>query len=672
MERLLCFLLWIPCMTLAQSTLSWDEFMQQLAEEAVDESHQQEWEAQMEALSDLHDHPIDLNRATREQLQQLPFLSETAIDALLDYLSMHGPMRTLGELLLVGRLSPQEGEWLRLFVKVDPMVTQPRDTLHSWWGRSRHEVITRVDVPFYQRAGWPWARGIGHRLRYTWQQGRHLDVGVRLEKDAGEQMFTRDIPFYDSYGGHVQLKDLGVVRQVIVGDFKASFGEGLVLNNGLQFGKSTMSLWRTSNDVRPHRSADEVNFLRGVAGTAQLGTDWRVTALYSIRFLDATVNKDNSVSSINTTGLHRTESELAHKGSLQSQTTALHVAWNRKTWTAGVTGLFQYYNHHFVQNATLYRQIYPIGYLFGAASANYGYRSARLSVKGETARSFDKRGGGWATLNTAAWRFSPQTQLTLIQRFYSKDYFSPHASAYGENGRVQNESGVAVLLDAARVGPFALRALFDYFYSPWPRYTMTRASSGWEGMAQLSWQPRRGRQLMVRYHVKSKERSDLRHFSHQLRATYDHRLSALWDVRLSAFLSRYRQPAQAGVEASSSTGYAAMPQVSYHSRDERLRWALAAILFRTDNYDSRLYLYEPSLAQSYGMQQLYGHGQRFVTALQLRFPHGSGHRSHALSCMAQIKAGVTHYTDRSEISSGPLLISSPWKADLQVLFKMTF
>ena len=646
--------------------------MQQLAEETVDEGNQQEWEAQMEALSDLHDHPIDLNRATREQLQQLPFLSETAIDALLDYLTLNGSMRTLGELRLVGHLSVQEREWLRLFVKVDPVEASPRDTSHSWWGRSRHEALTRVDIPFYQRAGWPWARGIGHRLRYSWQQGRHVDVGIRLEKDAGEQMFTRDIPFYDSYGGHVQLKDLGVVRQIIVGDFKASFAEGLVLNNGLQFGKTTMSLWRTSNDVRPQRSADEVNFLRGVAGTLQFGRDWRITALYSIRSLDATVNTDNSVSSINTTGLHRTAGELARRGTLQSQTTALHAGWNRKAWTAGVTGLFQYYNHQFVQNATLYRQIYPVGYLFGAASANYGYRSSRLSVKGETARSFDRRGGGWATLNTAAWRFSPQTQLTLIQRFYSKDYFSPRASAYGENGRVQNESGVAVQLDAGQVGPFALRALFDYFYSPWPRYTMTRASSGWEGMTQLTWQPRRGRQLVVRYRVKSKERSDLRYYSHQLRATYYHRLSALWDAQLAAFLNRYYRPAQGEAEASSSTGYAAMPQVSYHSRDERFRWALAAILFRTDNYDSRLYIYEPSLAQSYGMQQLYGHGQRFVTTLQLSFPRRSRPSSHALRCTAQIKAGVTHYTDRSEISSGPLLISSSWKADLQVLFKLKF
>ena len=648
--------------------------MQQMAEEGIDEADEQEWEAQMGLLSELHERPLDLNQATREQLLQFPFMSVAAVEGILEYIALNGPMRSLGELRLVNHLSLREQEWLRFFVTVSPLETpQSTDTTHRWWGRSRHELVTRVDIPCYNREGWSWSRGIAHNLRYTWQQGRHLDVGLRLEKDAGEQLFTREAPFWDSYGGHVTLKEIGPVRQIIVGDFKAGFGEGLVLNNGFRFGKTSMSLWRTTNGLRPHRTTDEVNFLRGVAGTLAFGREWSLTALYSIRSLDATVNKDNSVSSINTSGLHRTDSERARKGTLGSQTTALHLAKtfhlrstsvSPSSLSVGATGMFQYYDHQFRQSAALYRQIYPIGYLFGAVSANYGFQSSHLMVNGETARSFDQRGGGWATLNKAAWRFSPQTQLAVIQRFYSKDYYSPHASAFSENSRVQNESGVAVQFDAERLGPFALRAFFDYFYSPWPRYTMSRYSSGWEGLLQTSWQPRKGRQLVLRYRVKSKEQSDRRHYSHQLRASYYHRLSSLWDAQLSAFLHRYHQPAQGEASSGSSTGFAVMPQVSCHTRDERLRWSLTAVWFHTDGYDSRLYLYEPSLFQTFGMQQLYGHGQRLATTL--RYSTANGRWS------AQIKAGVTHYTDRDEISSGPLLISSCWKTDLQMSLKMNF
>lgn len=648
----------------AQETVSWEEFMQEMADEyAYDES--MGWLEQMELLNELHEHPFNINTAASNDLLRLPFLSEQAVNDIVDYIALHGAMRTLGELRLIRRLDYREREWLKFFVFAAPIPSTP--STNGWKG-TQQELSTRVDIPCYQREGWPWAQGIAHQLRYTWQQGRKLDVGLRLEKDDGEELFTRQAPFWDSYGGHAMLKNVGVLKQLLVGDFKVGFGEGLVINNGLQFGKTSTSLWHTLGGIRPHRSSDEVHYMRGVSGTLAFGKQWEVTAFYSIRSLDATVNKDNSVSSINTTGLHRTDSERKHRHTLLSQTTTLHAQWKHKGWHAGMTGMFQYYDHQFRQNSVLYRQIYPEGYLFGAVSADYGYQRNRLLLRGETARSFDSRGGGWATLNKAAWRFNADTQLALIQRFYSKDYYSPHASAIGENSQVQNESGITLQFDASRLGPFSLLALFDYFYSPWPRYTMTRYSTGWEGLLQTSWQPRKGRQLLIRYRVKSKEKSDSRYYSHQLRATYNHQISALWDTQLSAFLHRYHQP----LTASSSTGYAAMPQVSFHSRDERFRWSLAAILFRTDSYDSRLYIYEPSLAQTFGMQQLYGHGQRFVAMLRLRFPRENEHSSRKLRCTAQIKAGVTHYADRSEISSGPLLIKSSWKADLQMLLRLNF
>jgi hypothetical protein len=62
------------------------------------------------------------------------------------------------------------------------------------------------------------------------------------------------------------------------------------------------------------------------------------------------------------------------------------------------------------------------------------------------------------------------------------------------------------------------------------------------------------------------------------------------------------------------------------------------------------------------MQQLYGSGLRLGTTLRLRT---KDHR-----WTAQIKVGVTHYTDRDTISSGFLQIDSSWKADVQILVRM--
>lgn len=634
--------------------------MQEMTEEYADGDGER-WLEQMELLNELHEHPLNINTADYEDLLHLPFLDEKTVEGIVDYIALHGAMRTLGELRLITRLDYREREWLKFFVYAGPI---PAKTPVNKWKGAQEELSTRVDIPCYQREGWPWARGITHQLRFTWQQGRRLDAGLRLEKDAGEPIFTKQSPFWDSYGGHAMLKDIGVMKRLLVGDFKAGFGEGLVVNNGLQYGKASTSLWRTLGGIRPHRSTDEVSFMRGVACTLAFGRQWEVTAFYSIRSLDATVNKDNSVSSINTTGLHRTDSEWSHRHTLLSQTTALHAQWKHKGWHAGITGMFQYYDHQFRQNSALYRQIYPEGYLFGAVSADYGYQHNRLLLRGETAHSFDSRGGGWATLNKAAWRFNANTQLSVIQRYYATGYYSPYASAIGENSQVQNESGITLQFDASRLGPFALLALFDYFYSPWPRYAMTRYSTGWEAILQTTWQPRSHYQLRLRYRVKSKEASDRRHYSHQLRASYTYKFNTHWNAALSAFLHRYHEPdaPRATGQPASSNGFALAPQVNYESAEQRLRASLMFVWFHTDNYDSRLYIYEPSLYRTFGMAQLYGKGQRLAATLRWR----TTNKRYEL----QTKVGVTHYTDRSEISSGILRISTPWKPDIQLLLRL--
>ena len=654
-------LLLSTCHLFGQETESaWDELMQQMAEEENDAEDEAAWESQQEMLSELHEHPLDLNLATRRQLAALPFLSEAAADAILDYRARHGALRSLGELLFIGALSPQERRWL-------PLVAVAGEAVRARGGRQggrglRHELTTRIDVPLYERDGWPWRRGIAHRLRYTLQAGKHVDAGVRLSKGTGEPMFSRDNAFWDCYGGHVMLRDVGCLKSALVGDFKAGFGEGLVLNNGLRFGKMTTMSWRTAGGFRPHRSADEVYFLRGAAATLSLGGGVELTALYSYRQLDATVAADNSVATISTSGLHRTPSELQRKGALGSHTAALHATWQHATWHVGATAMYQRYDHQFRQpTASLYRQIYPEGYQFGAFSLDYACRFAHFLLKGETAHSRNRRGGGWATLNKASWRFSPNSQLTAIQRFYSKYYYSPHAMAFGENSNVQNESGVAVMWDADRLGAFAVRAFADVFYSPWPRYTMTRASWGWEALMQTTFQPRRGRSLLVQYRVKSKELSDERYVSHRLRATYAHAISSHWSGQATVLCTLRTQ---GGHASPTRDGIALAPRMDYTTTDARLRCALMAVFFRTDDFTSRLFLYEPSLFQTFGLQQLYGRGQRLAATVRLR----SRDRRWAV----QTKVGVTHYADRNEISEGPTRIGSPWKADVQVLLRTTF
>lgn len=654
----------------------WDELVEELAEEAGEEYTDGEesaaFAAQIDELADLHEHPFDLNSATREQLATLPFLSDAQVEAILDYRSRYGAFRSVGELRLVRELGLREQRWLSLcsFIGSASPSTQPRKVAGS-----RQELMTRLDVPLYKRDGWPWERGIANRLRYTAQIGSHWDFGARAENDAGEPMFNRQNPLWDAWGAHAMLSRWRFVETFIVGDFKASMGEGLVINNGFHLGKQLTSLWRRPAELRPHRSAEEARFLRGAAAKVVITPPISLTALYSFRKLDATVQADNSVRAINTSGLHRTASEMERRRTLGCHTTAAHLAWDGRTLRLGASAMYQYYDHQFRQGTALYRQIYPEGYQFGAVSADYALHYRHLYVSGETARSFAARkespdavnpssGRGWATLNKATYRFSPNTSISAVQRFYSRNYFSALASAYGENSAVQNESGITLLADADRVGPFALRAYVDFFYSPWPRYTMTRASHGFEAVAQATCNLSRTRRLTLRYSLKSKERSDRRYRTSRLRATYAQTVSERVSLQASAFATHVA----AVSPMERTTGLALVPRVDYAAPNSRLRCSLAATLFATGlgapdaytnaAYDSRLFMYEPSLFQSFGMVSLYGKGERLAASVRWQASR---------RWQLQAKCGLTHYHDRDRISSGPTMIRSPWRTDLQLL-----
>ena len=70
-----CIILITTAMTATAQSDDWEELMQEMAEElASEESEGSEWAAQMEELSDLHDHPLDINTAVRRETADVAIL----------------------------------------------------------------------------------------------------------------------------------------------------------------------------------------------------------------------------------------------------------------------------------------------------------------------------------------------------------------------------------------------------------------------------------------------------------------------------------------------------------------------------------------------------------------------------------------------------------------------
>ena len=245
--------------------------------------------------------------------------------------------------------------------------------------------------------------------------------------------------------------------------------------------KSTPPL-KTKGGIRPMTGMDEVNFLRGAAVTLALGKHIHLSAFGSYRKRDATLTNRGEVQTLLTNGYHRTNSEWERRRNVGSTVLGGNVEWYHKGFHLGATGYWQKFSRTLNPGTQTYRAIYPKGESFGTVGANYGYTRYRISVAGETA--YSSADGGVATINRASWNIGRNYTLSAVQRFYSHHYYSFYSSALSENSNAQNESGVLVHLQSEPLAGLQLTTYADFFHHPWPRYRMTRSSTGQEFMLQ--------------------------------------------------------------------------------------------------------------------------------------------------------------------------------------------
>ena len=90
-------------------------------------------EETLELFEQLAADPINLNQTSREELEQLPFLSEQQVEGLVEYIDRHSPIRSLSELQVIKALDYYTRQLLQHFVYVGEMAPRrlfpPLDTV---------------------------------------------------------------------------------------------------------------------------------------------------------------------------------------------------------------------------------------------------------------------------------------------------------------------------------------------------------------------------------------------------------------------------------------------------------------------------------------------------------------------------------------------------------------
>lgn len=631
-----------------------------------EEGSSRNWENELQELTELVNNPVNLNSATKEQLEQFPFLNDLQIENILAYIYVHGQMQSIYELQLVEEMDRRAMETLLPFVCVKPVdnVKSPFD-FKRLLKYGKQEVITRLDIPLYTRKGYEktyLGPSVYNSVRYGFHYGDKFYAGVTTEKDAGEPFGAlHNKRGYDFYSYYLLMHDIGWLKTLAVGNYRLNFGQGLVLGNGSMFGKIAdfSSFTFRETGIRKHASTDEYNYFRGVAATAKLN-NWELSTFYSHRSLDGII-KDDEITSIYKTGLHRSRKEADKMNLFTMQLTGGNLTYAGKRFKAGLTGIYYFFNHPYEPDLKGYSKYNLRGNNFYNLGVNYKYHWRRFSVQGEAAMGKS----GQAFVNRLQYSFSQSYQLMLIHRFYAHDYWAMFAHSFSESA-VQNENGWYMAASAAPLRNWKFAASLDLFSFPWWKYRISKPSRGIDGLFQADYTPCRNIEMVANYRYKQKDRDVAGTKGKVILPTSHHRLRyRLSYLPLSSLLLRTMADYNLFHSEGESVrrGYQLTQMASYQLPWIPLKTELQGSYFSTDDYDSRVYIYEKGMLNSFYTPSFQGQGIRL--AVHLRYDVNE-------HWMAIAKFGETVYCDRDEIGSGNDLIRGNKKADVQMQLRFKF
>ena len=305
--------------------------------------------------------PLNLNTATRAELEKLNLLTDFQILSLQDYIRENGALLSIYELPLVYGFDESLARTLEPLVVFE----SPDRVLPVGKRKSSHQLLMRVSSVLEEQKGYSGlSRYTGNRLRimtkYRYKLGNKLLIGYNGDKDPGEPFFSgENRQGYDFNSAYLRVNNVWKFKSIMAGDFQVKTGQGLSLWSGLAFGKSAdiINIRRRGDALNHYTSVDENRFLRGISATVGLG-GFDITGFLSHKRIDAnmvedTIGDERIFSSFQSTGYHRTPGEFADKDAVRETVAGGNIAWQADRLRIGATFVHYFYDADYLRNSQI-------------------------------------------------------------------------------------------------------------------------------------------------------------------------------------------------------------------------------------------------------------------------------------------------------------------------------
>lgn len=434
-----------------------------------------------------------------------------------------------------------------------------------------------------------------------------LQFGVLTERDVGEEEFDDHLSFYLAN----KLKNGSYDK--ILGDYSIEAGQGLVLWQNGFFGRGgdpIFSIKRSARGIRPYRSASESNYMRGAAGTWSRGnTDF--IAFVSFNRLDAFLSDSGEVLNFRNSGLHRTKGELSGKDVVLEKIIGVNTEWSNSGIKIGSRFVSVVYDLNVNPSDSPEKLNDFEGREYKTYSVDYDYSINEINLYGEIAET---DGGKRAQIHGIRIGYE-KINLGILYRDYDDGYSSIRGVPFGG---ANNERGVYAGMKLNINRSTSVSGFKDLYQKKWVtsnsltpgrsedfRIEIKLRFSKIHSIGIRIWGANReiNKKIIDKYSIERKVVTARRR--RNLRIQGKHALSG--PLRLGWRFERVTTQDiivdENGLLLSVNVKIAA---------PKSLQLYLAATRFKTDSFDSRIYLYEQDLPGILRNSAVFNDGNRFM------------------------------------------------------------
>lgn len=633
-----------------------------------------------EKLVELTENPVNINSATENELHKLPFFNAFQIHSLREYINTYGEFLSIYELPMVFGFSEQFVKLIEPFIIVEPGNTGKDKKTTS---RIRHEVILRSQRIIQEQIGYSEAKkgskyiGNPYKIysRYRVKQEGRFSAGITTEKDPGEHFFHDSLGNQiDYYSAHASFENLGFAERIIVGDYNASFGQGLVLWTGFASGKSsyTTEINRYATKLTPYTSTAENQFLRGGGATLKLSKNLKSSIFFSHKKIDGNLERsDNKLSdksifsSFQTSGYHNTVSLLNDKDAVTEKLFGINLESVIRSGRFGITAIAHKFDAYFLKDKNPYNTLHFSGEEYQAGSFYYRFNNKKIVLFGENAFN---NVNDFALLNGIDYFIHPQLSLSILHRHFEPGYFSLYSDAFNESSKTQNENGTYLGIKFYPTTKLTLNSYFDMYKFPWLRYQVDAPSQGRDFFTEIIYSINTNSNLSVRFKNEHKNKNvstDVvsrtstlgEEILNKVRIHFDYKPIESIGLRSRLEFSNY------SLASEKENGLLFYQDFHFHPVEVPFSAQLRFAFFNTDGYNSRIYAYENDLLYTFNIPAYFNKGKRFYINLRYKL-------SNKISFY--LKFSQSHFNNSETIGSGLNEINGNKKSEIKAQVRLKF